>query len=70
MKGKSTYIINRSQCDIAPSEPNSPTTANPGDLNILKEKDSDLKSHLMRVIKDYKEDINKSLEDIQEDTIK
>ena len=50
------------------SEPSSPTTASPGYPNIPEKQDSDLKSHLMKMIEDLKEDINNSLKEIQENT--
>jgi hypothetical protein len=48
------------------SEASSPTTASPGYLSIPGKQDSDLKSHLMIIIEDFKKDINSSLKDIQE----
>ena len=53
---------------MASSEPSSPTTASPGYLNTLEKKDLDLTSHLMMMIEDFKNDINKSLKEIQENT--
>jgi hypothetical protein len=52
---------------LASSEPNSPTTASPGYPNTPEKQDSDLKSHLMMMIEDFK-DINNSLKEIQENT--
>ena len=49
---------------MVPSEPSSPTIANPGYFNTLEKQDSDLKSHLMKMIEAFKEDINNSLKDI------
>ena len=51
---------------MAASEPNSPTTASPGYPNTPEKQDLDLKSHLMMLLEDYKKDIKKSLEEIQE----
>jgi hypothetical protein len=36
--------------------------------NTPEKQDSDLKSHLMRVIENFKKDINNSLKDIQKST--
>ena len=65
VKGKHKYIINRSQYNMAPSEPSSPTTGSPGYLNIPKEQDDDLKFHLIKMIKTVKEEISKYLKEIQ-----
>jgi hypothetical protein len=46
---------------LATSEHSSPTTASHGYLNTPEKQDFDLKYHLMRMIKDFKEDINNSL---------
>jgi hypothetical protein len=42
---------------MAPSEPSSPTTASPGYYNKPEEQNCDLKSHLMKMIEAFKEDI-------------
>ena len=61
--GKHKNISNRYQDYLASSEPNSPT--------ITPEKqDLDLKSLLRMMIEDFKENISKSLNEIQEDTCK
>jgi hypothetical protein len=59
-KDKHKNIINRSQCNIAALEPISSTTASPRYSNTPKEKDSDLKSHIVKIIE---EDINKYLKE-------
>jgi hypothetical protein len=51
---------------LASSEPSSPTIESPGYTNTQEKKDSDLKSHLMMMIEDFKKDINNSLKEIQE----
>jgi hypothetical protein len=48
----------RSQYTLASSEHSSPTTASPGYINTPKNQDADLKSHLMKIIESFKEDIN------------
>ena len=61
-------IREKSQWNLAPSEPSSPTTASHGCPNIPEKQDSNLKSHLMKKIEAFKEDINNSLKEIQENT--
>jgi septal ring factor EnvC (AmiA/AmiB activator) len=69
VRGKHKNISNRSQCFLAPSEPSSSTTASPGYPNTPEKRDSDLNSHLMKMIEELKEEINNSLK-IQENTSK
>ena len=52
------------------SAPNSPITASHKYPNTLEKKDTDLKFHLMKIIENFKEDINNSLKEIQENTVK
>jgi hypothetical protein len=47
---------------LASSEPSSPTTTCPGYPNTPEKQDTDLKSHIMKMIEDFKKDINNSLE--------
>ena len=49
-KGKYRNITNRNQGNMAPSEPNSLTTASPGYPNTPEKQDLDLKSQLMMLI--------------------
>jgi gas vesicle protein len=65
---KCKNISNRIQGYLASSESSSPSTASPGYSNTQEKQDSDLKSHLMMMIKDFKEDINNSLKELQENT--
>ena len=66
--GKHKNRSNRNQGYLASSEPNSPTIASP-EYTITREKqDSDLKSHLMMIIEDFKKDINNSVKEVQENT--
>ena len=65
-KGKNTS--NRKQGYLAHSQSSTPTTASPGYIKTPEKQDSDLKSHLMMVIEDFKKDINNSLKEIQENT--
>jgi hypothetical protein len=55
---------------LALSEPSIPTTASPGYPNTPENQDSYLKSYLMMLIEDFKKDINNSLKEIQENTVK
>ena len=59
-------IINRRQCILPPSEPNSPTTERSIYPNTLGDQKSDIKFHLMRMIEAFKEEITNSLKEIQE----
>jgi hypothetical protein len=68
--GKQKNRSNRKQGYLASSEPNSPTIARPGYPNEPEKQDSDLKSLLMMMIEDFKKDINNSLKELQENTIK
>ena len=51
---------------MVPSEPSSPTIANPGYSITLEKQVLDLKSYLMMVMQDFKKDINNSLKEIKE----
>jgi SMC interacting uncharacterized protein involved in chromosome segregation len=69
-RGKYKNISNKNQGYLASSEPSSPTTASPGYPNTPEKQDSDLKSHLMMMIENFKKDINNSLKGTQENTAK
>ena len=64
-RGKDKNICNRNQGYLESSVPSSPTTVSHGYPNTPKKQDSDLKSHLLIIIKDFKKDINNSLKEIQ-----
>ena len=68
VKGKHKNIRNRIKEYLASSEPSSPTKANRGYPNTPEKQNSDLKSHLMVMIEEFKKDINNSLKEIQENT--
>jgi hypothetical protein len=68
VRAKHKNINNRNQGYLVSSEHNSPTTASPVYTNTPEKEDSDLKSHLMRMIDDFKKDMNNSLKEIQENT--
>jgi hypothetical protein len=59
VKGKHKNISNRNQDYLASSEPSSPTTANPAYPSTPEKQDSDLKSHLMMMVEEFKKDIIK-----------
>ena len=65
-KGKGKIIANRNQGNTAPSEPSSPTKAHPAYSITSDKRELDLKSHLILLMEDFKEDINNSLKEIQE----
>jgi hypothetical protein len=65
MRGNSKNINNRHQGHLASSEPGSPTTVSHRYHNTPEKQDSDLKSHLMMMIENFKKDINNSLKEIQ-----
>ena len=52
------------------SEPSSPTTASPEYNNTPQNQEADLKSYLTKIIEYFKEDINNSLREIEENTSK
>jgi hypothetical protein len=67
-RGKHKNISNRNQCYLATSELSSPTTASPRCPNTPEKQDSDLNNYLLKIIEDFKKDINHSLKEIQENT--
>ena len=69
MRGKCQTISNRSQYTLAPSKPSSPSTVRPGYPNSPENHSADLKTYFMK-IREFFEDINNSLKEIQENTSK
>jgi hypothetical protein len=69
LKDSLRTLINKSQGNMAPSEPSYPASANPGYPNTTKAQD-DLKCNLIKRIKTFKLVINKSFKEIQGNTIK
>ena len=59
VRGKSKNISNRNQGYLASSEPSSSTTVSPGYPSTPEKQDSDLKSHLMMMVEEFKKDIIK-----------
>ena len=55
---------------MTPLEPSYPTTASPGYFSIVEAQENDFKSNLVKVIDAFKEEMNKSFKEIQENTIR
>jgi hypothetical protein len=70
VKGKRKNLSNRNQDHSTSSEPSSPRTVSPRYPNTPEKQDSDLKSYLMMLVEDFKNGINNSLKEIQENTVK
>jgi hypothetical protein len=68
VRGKLKIISNKNQCHEAPTEPSSLSKASPGYHNTPEKQDFELKFHFMMMIENFKEDINNSLKEIQENT--
>jgi hypothetical protein len=68
VRGKHKTVSNRSQYPWASSEHGSPTTASPEYTNTPENEEGDLKSYLVEIIESFKENINNSLKEIQENT--
>jgi hypothetical protein len=67
-RGKGKNISNRKQGYMASSEPSSHTTASPEYPNTPEKQDSNLKSHLMMMLGQFKKNINNLIKEIQENT--
>jgi hypothetical protein len=67
-RSKGKNIRNRNECYLASSEPSSSTTTSSGYPNTPEKQDYDLKSHLMMMIENFKNDISNSLKEIQKNT--
>ena len=65
-QGKNT--INNSQGNMIPPESSYPTTGSPGYSNIAEAQDDDPKTNCMKMIEVFKEEMNKSLKEIQANT--
>jgi hypothetical protein len=66
--GKHKNRSNRNQGYLALSEPNAPTIASPGYTITPEKQDMDIKSLLMMILEDYREEINNYFKEIQENT--
>lgn len=60
----------KNQCNMAHSEQRDPTTTTPGYDNTTEAQESDLKFYLIKMIDAFKEEMNKSPKEIQENNIK
>ena len=69
-RGKHKNTTDRNQFYLETSEPSSLTTTIPGYTNKHLKQDSDLSSHFMKMVEDFKKNINNSLKEIQENTSK
>ena len=60
-KPKTKKKEKKNQLYLAPSEPSSPTITNPGYPNTPEKQDYDLKSHVMKMIENLKENVTNCL---------
>ena len=65
-RGQLKNTINNSQGNMAPPEPNYPITPSPRCSNTVGALEKSCKSNHMKMIVAHKEEINKSLKEIQE----
>jgi hypothetical protein len=70
VRGKLKNIGNRNQYYLTTSEHSSLTRRSPGYPNTPEKQDKDLKSHLINMIEEFKEDINNVFKEIQKNTDK
>jgi hypothetical protein len=68
VRGKDKSISNRNQGYLTSSKSSSPMTESLDTLNTPEKQDSDIKSHLVMMIEDFKKDINNFFKEIQEHT--
>jgi hypothetical protein len=67
-RDKHKNLSSKNKSYLKSSVPSSPTTASSKHPNTHKKQDSDLISHLMMMIEDFKKEINSSLKEIEENT--
>lgn len=70
IEGQHKNTINKSQGNMAPSEHSYTTATSPGYPNKTEAQENELKCNLTKLIGTFKEEINKFLKEIQENTIK
>jgi hypothetical protein len=70
VKGKYKNLTNRNQDHSLSPEPSTCNSVSPGYPNTPEKQDSDLKSHLMMLVEDFKKEINNALKEILENTAK
>jgi hypothetical protein len=63
------YTINKSQGNMTPPKHSYSTTASPGYPNTTETQENYLKSNIIKMIEAFKEKMNNSLQEIQENTI-
>jgi hypothetical protein len=68
VRGRYKNISNRNQFDLAISEFSSLTTASPGYPSIPIKQVSDLNFYFLKIIENFKKDINNPLKETQENT--
>ena len=68
MTGKHKNTRKRNQYYLSTSETSSSTTESPGYPNITIKHDSNLHSHLIKMIEKFMKDINNSLKEIEVNT--
>lgn len=61
VKAKHKCVKNKKQCNFGPSDHSSTTTTSPRHLNTPEKKDSEIKSHLMKIANAFKKDIRTPL---------
>jgi hypothetical protein len=69
-KGNRKNLTNTNQDYLTSSESSTPTTASPGYPNTPEKQDLDLKQYLMMLVEDFKNAINNSFKEIQENMAK
>ena len=69
-KGKPKNLTNRNQDHSPSSEFSTPNSTSPGHPNTPKNLDTDLKSELMMMVEDIKNNFHNLLKEIQENTAK
>jgi hypothetical protein len=65
-KGHHKNTISKNQRNMAPSEPSYSTTTSPGYSNIFETQENDIKFNLVKMIEAFKEEVNISLKETQE----
>lgn len=64
LKGQHKNTIKKSQGNMAPPEHSYTTTASPGYPNTTEAEENDVKANLIKIIETFKEEMNKSRNEI------